>query len=93
MIKKDIVDALHAEHGGMSLAETEAHVNALLAILGEAMQWESVTIANFGKFQSKRRTVREIRMPDGTRKLTTGAEKVVFIPSQALKTRLNQSDE
>jgi len=93
VIKKDIVDTLHGEHGGMSLQETDHHVNALLGLLGEAIQWEPVTIANFGKFRQKERKVREIRMPDGTPKLTSGADRIQFIPSQALKTQLNQKDE
>lgn len=89
MIKKDIVDQLYHDHGGMTRAETEQHVNMLLDILGDAINDGPVTIANFGKFRHKSRNVREVTLPDGRKKLTSGTNRIQFVPSPALKTKIN----
>ena len=91
MIKKDIAEVLYEEHGGMSRAETAANLDALLAILAEAMQDGEVQITHFGKFKPRSRSVREINLPDGRPVLTRGDDRVQFLPAAALKHRLNQS--
>jgi len=90
VIKKDIAETLYEEHGGMSRAETAANLDTLLAILSEAMEEGEVKITNFGKFRPRARTVREINLPDGRPVLTSGDEKIQFLPAPALKHHLNQ---
>ena len=92
MIKKDIVEQLYADHGGMSRPETEEHVNTLLRLLKDGMDREDVTITHFGKFRHKSRKVREITLPDGNKQLSSGADRVQFVPSPALKTKINGSE-
>ncbi|MDJ0835602.1 MAG: HU family DNA-binding protein [Acidobacteriota bacterium] len=89
MIKKDIVEQLHEEHGGMTLPETEEHVNTLLELLKDAMDREDVTITHFGKFRHKHRKVREIILPSGKKQLTNATDRIQFLPSPALKTKIN----
>ena len=89
MIKKDIIDQMYADHGGMSRPETEEHVNTLLTLLKEAMDKGDVTITHFGRFRHKERKVREVTLPSGKKILTHATERIQFIPGPALKTKIN----
>ena len=93
MIKKDVIRQIHQAHGGLSLKEIERHTQSLLALLERVIDAEPLTISGFGRFQHKKRSVREIKMPDGRRALTDSTQKVQFLPSPALKTYLNNDDE
>lgn len=90
MIKKDIAVYLHERHGGMTLEEAERHTNTLLDLLAKAiMAEETVTITGFGRFRHKQRTVREIHLPNGETKLSSGGTRVQFLPSPKLKNTIN----
>ncbi len=90
MIKQDIVRHLHEIHGGLTMEEAEHYTDTLINLLKEAMSTEStLTIAGFGRFRHKRRSVREVVMPDGEHRLTTGGERIQFLPSPRLKAFIN----
>jgi len=90
MIKKDIIDRLHQDHGGMTLPEADAHTNTLLALLKQAMEEpEPVTITHFGKFHHKRRKVRDVIMPNGHELMSSAADRIQFLPCPSLKTIIN----
>ena len=94
MIKNDIVADLKEHHGAMTRSEVEQHTETLLTLLSEAITaQESLTITHFGKFQRKRRTVREVVLPNGKRVLSGAGERTVFLPSPALKTFINAGSD
>jgi nucleoid DNA-binding protein len=90
VIKKEIAAYLYERHGGMTLDEAERNTNILFDMLGEAIvAEESVTITGFGRFKHKQRSVREVHLPNGERKLSAGGERIQFLPSPKLKTLIN----
>ena len=89
MIKQDIVAAIAHEHGGMSVRETQEHLEALLAILKDTLsRSEGVAITHFGRFQIKSKPERQITMPNGSKALSSG-NKIQFLPAPSLKRKLN----
>ena len=90
LIKKDLVEAIHTAHVGMSLAEAHHYVTELLSLLTEAFErGERVTIKDFGSFRRKQLVSRTIQLPDGTATQSRSGEKIQFIPAPALKTKVN----
>lgn len=90
VIKKDIVEYIYQHHGGMTREEVEEYTDQLLDLLGDAIHEDpSVTITHFGRFKHKTRSVREVIMPSGDKVLSASGERIQFLPSPQLKTRLN----
>ena len=94
MIKSDIAAFIYERHGGMTRAEAEALTDDLLTLLKQSTAGpEPLTITRFGKFRQKPRSVREVVMPDGRKRLTSSVSRLQFLPSPALKTALNSGEE
>ena len=93
MIKKDIINYLYDHHGGITRDEADRYTNTLLEILQDAMvENDNVTISGFGRFRHKRRTSREVVMPNGERRRTSEGERIQFLPSPKLKSFINSDD-
>ena len=94
MIKKDIIEALYQSHGGMSRDEVEKYTNDFIDLLGDAVvRNENVTITHFGRFKHKQRSVREVSMPSGEKRLSAAGQRIQFVASPTLKTFLNSDEE
>ena len=90
MIKKDIIDYLHENHGGLTLEEVEGYTNVLMDLLKESIAARpGLTVKGFGKFRHKQKPVREVILPNGERLHTSGGERIQFLPSPGLKAYLN----
>ena len=90
MIKKDIVEDIYQDHGGFTRAEAEEYTNVILKLLQEGIrEYGSVTITGFGKFRQKQKPIREVTLPDGSKTMTHGGERVQFLPGNKLKARIN----
>lgn len=93
MIKRDIVDYIYNNHGGMTRAEVEQYTDLFIEMLNAAVhENESVTITHFGRFRHKQRAVREVVMPTGKKVLSASGDRIQFLPSPKLKTLLNAED-
>lgn len=94
MIKKEIAKELHELHGGMTLAESEQHVNTLLDIMKEAfVAGDPLTITHFGKFKQKKKVVRDVQLPSGKQVMSSAGYRVQFLPSPKLKAKVNAHEE
>ena len=94
MIKKDLVFQLYQDHGGMPVNEVEAMTNSLLNLMTEILERrEPLTITHFGKFQYKKRRVREITLPNGKKQLSSSSDRLQFLPSTGLKNAINSDHQ
>ncbi len=86
MTKTDIIERL-AVGTGLTRIETEAVVNGLLAVVGEALEaGESVEIRGFGSFRVQHRRGRTARNPQTNEEIEIADRFVpVFRPSRDLR--------
>ena len=87
IVGKDILAHRLRDNTTLTLAEAEAAVDALAAIMAKALvDGEEVRIPGVGTFKTKERAAHEARNPATGATLTVEAHRVVaFKPSEALR--------
>lgn len=90
MNKTQFVDAV-AQKAGMSKREAEAAVNAMTAVVADALKaGEKVQLIGFGTFEVKSRAARNGRNPKTGETITIAASKApTFSAGKALKDAVN----
>ena len=87
MTKAELVQKMHAKSGLATKVQTEAALDALVAVLSEAMEKdEHVSLTGFGSFKVVQRAARKGRNPRTGKEILIKASKAVkFTPAKALK--------
>ena len=87
MTKAELVQKMHAKSGLATKVQTEAALDALVAILNESMKkGEAVSLTGFGSFKVVARAARKGRNPRTGKEIAIKASKAVkFTPSKALE--------
>ena len=87
MTKAELVQKIHAKAGQGPKTRTEAALNAIMAVLVEAMKsGNAVTFTGFGSFKVMKRAARKGRNPRTGKTISIPARKVVrFTPGKRLK--------
>ena len=90
MNKTQFVDAV-AQKAGMSKREAEAAVNAMTAVVADALKaGDKVQLIGFGTFEVKARAARNGRNPKTGETITIAASKApTFSAGKALKDAVN----
>ena len=90
MNKTQFVDAV-AQKAGMSKREAEAAVNAMTAVVADALKaGDKVQLIGFGTFEVKTRAARNGRNPKTGETITIAASKApTFSAGKALKDAVN----
>ncbi len=90
MNKTELVNAA-AKRSALTIKETDAALNAILAVMEEALLAEDkVQITGFGTFDIKKQTEREGRNPRTGEQIHIAASRnVTFTPSLVMKKKLN----
>ena len=87
MTKAELVQKMHAKSGLATKVQTEAALDALVAVLSDAMKkGEHVSLTGFGSFKVVQRAARKGRNPRTGKEIQIKASKAVkFTPAKALK--------
>ncbi len=87
MTKAELVQKIHAKSGLSTKAQSEAALDAVVAVLTAALKkGESVAFTGFGSFKVTERAARKGRNPrTGKEILIPAAKAVKFTPGKALK--------
>ena len=90
MNKTELVNAA-AKRSALTIKETDAALNAILAVMEEALLAEDkVQITGFGTFDIKKQAEREGRNPRTGEQIHISASRnATFTPSLVLKKKLN----
>ncbi|MGI6181930.1 MAG: HU family DNA-binding protein [Agathobaculum sp.] len=90
-MKKSEFVALVAEMAELSKKDTEKTIDAVFAVIGDAMaQGDKLQISGFGTFETKQRAARTGHNPRTGESIDIAAATLpAFKPSQALKTKVD----
>ncbi len=90
-MKKSEFVALVAEMAELSKKDTEKTIDAVFAVIGDAMaQGDKLQISGFGTFETKQRAARTGHNPRTGESIDISAATLpAFKPSQALKTKVD----
>ena len=90
-MKKSDISSHVATQVVLPKADAESAVNAVFSVIADALaREETVTIAGFGTFSTKRRSARQGRNPRTGESITIAASKVPsFKPGKTLRDAVN----
>jgi len=93
MNKKELINAA-AKKSALTIKETEAAFNAIMAVMEEALLAnDKVQLTGFGTFDVKCQEERDCRNPrTGEQIHVSASRKVTFTPSVVLKKKLNDQE-